>query len=104
MRDYIFLIETNNDLGVICHEITHVFGAPDLYHLSYVNSIPVGFWDVMAWNTNPPQHTSAYIKYKYCGWINNIPEINNSGTFTLNDLTNATITAIKFPLPILMSI
>lgn len=96
--DYIFLIEDNNDLGVICHEIIHVFGAPDLYHLSSANSIPVGYWDVMARDRNPPQHPSAYIKHKYCGWISDIPEITSSGTFVLTPLTNSVSNCYKIPI------
>jgi len=93
--DYIFLLENRNDTGIACHEITHVFGAPDLYHRYRAFSIPVGRWDVMANNNNPPQHTNAYIKYRYCGWIDNIPEITTNGTYSLNPLTMATNNCYK---------
>jgi len=96
--DYIFLLENRNDTGIACHEITHVFGAPDLYHRYRAFSIPVGRWDVMANNNNPPQHTNAYIKYRYCGWIDNIPEITTNGTYSLNPLTMATNNCYKIPL------
>jgi len=97
--DYFLQMEDQNRVGVICHEMMHVFGAPDLYHADPARtSIPVGLWDLMASNVVAPQHSNAYIKHKYCGWINNIPEITNSGTFTLNDLTNATNNCYKIPI------
>lgn len=83
---------------MLCHEIIHVFDAPDLYHRYPAFSKPVGEWDVMSNQTNPPQHTSAYIKHRYCGWIDNIPEITTSGTYTINPLTNANNNCYKIPL------
>jgi len=96
VQDYIFLIENKNDVGIICHETMHVFGAPDLYH-KYDYSSPVGVWDVMANTTNPPQHPSAYIKNKYCGWINSINEITESGNYTVNSLLNGQNNCFKIP-------
>ena len=74
-------------VGVLCHEMFHSLGSPDLYRY-YDNTIePVGPWDVMAYNTNPPQHMGAYMKYKYGQWISSIPTITTSGTYSINPLT-----------------
>lgn len=61
-------------IGVICHELGHVFGAPDYYDTDYANGTPeypgLGQWDIMSsgsWNRSgkcPAQHnpyTKAYI-------------------------------------------
>lgn len=72
-------------LGVLCHEMNHTLGAPDLYHHSG-DANPIGIWDLMASEYSTPQHMSAYIKYKYNHWIKTIPEITTSGTYTLNPL------------------
>jgi M6 family metalloprotease-like protein len=86
---YNFQLEEHLDYSansVLCHEMFHSLGAPDLYHYSYDDVTPVGRWDLMASNTNPPQSTTSYMKYKYGGWINEIPEIYQSGTYTLNNV------------------
>ncbi len=73
--------------SVLSHEMFHTLGAPDLYH--YYNSTnlqAVGRWDLMHENANPPQHSGAYMKYRYGNWIDSIPEITQSGTYTLNAL------------------
>ena len=71
--------------SVFCHEMFHTLSAPDLYHYSddFSRLTPVGRWDLMANNTNPPQQTAAYMKYKYGNWIENIPIITTNGTYTL---------------------
>jgi M6 family metalloprotease-like protein len=75
--------------GVLCHEMFHSLGSPDLYR--YVNSTisPCSSWDIMCSNTNPPQHMGAYMKYKYGAWINSIPVIT-PGKYTLNPITSPT--------------
>ena len=71
--------------------MNHTLGAPDLYHKDNNDkAIPVGKWCLMARNLNPPQHMCAYVKYKYNGWIAEIPSITKSGAYTLNPLTSAT--------------
>ncbi len=75
------LVSSGN--GVMCHEMFHSVGAPDLYHYSQDNMDPVGQWDLMEATTNPPQHMLMYMKYRYGLWVNNIPEITTSGTYTL---------------------
>lgn len=75
-------------VGVLAHEMFHSLGAPDLYHYSYDGLNPVYIWDVMHFNFNPPQHMTAYMKYRYGKWIDSIPEITKDGTYTLNPLYN----------------
>jgi len=89
---YNFQLQTSVGVGVLCHEMFHSLGAPDLYHYWYdLWSSPVGPWDLMEWDQTPPQHMSAYMKYKYGHWIASIPEITpDGGTYTLNPLTSST--------------
>lgn len=82
-------------VGVLCHEMFHSLGAPDLYHYTSNGITPVGPWDIMQHNYNPPQHMSAYMKYQYGGWIESIPEITDSGVYTLNPLTSETNNCYK---------
>ena len=87
--DYLFMLSESwyFNVGVLCHEFFHVLGAPDLYHYDGGGSpSPVGGWDVMEANTNPPQYPSAFMKYKYGDWLPNLPEITESGVYTLNPL------------------
>ncbi|MCJ7820424.1 MAG: M6 family metalloprotease domain-containing protein, partial [Bacteroidales bacterium] len=84
VNDYTIQLE-NVNVKTLAHEMFHALGAPDLYH--YENSsIPVGPWDIMA---NGKGHPGAWMKYKYGGWIDRIPEISQSGTYTLKPLTGA---------------
>lgn len=69
--------------GVLCHEMSHSLGTYDLYHVND-NLNPVGVWDLMSDNLLIPQHMSVYTKYRYCGWIEHIPEITEPGTYTLS--------------------
>ena len=73
--------------SVLCHEMNHSLGAPDLYHYyEGTDRSPVGPWDLMEQNANPPQHMGAYMKYKYGYWIDEIPEITECGTYSLRSL------------------
>lgn len=82
-----FQLETSTYFSVstLCHEMSHSLGFPDLYH--YVSGTdhlsPSGPWDLMCANANPPQHSSTYMKYKYGTWIDEIPEITEYGTYTI---------------------
>jgi hypothetical protein len=89
---------SNGQSSVLCHEMGHTFGAPDLYHYNHDGGNPVGSWDVMAYNQNPPQHTCAYMKWKYGGWISSIPEITSSGTYRLQPLTSSFDNCYKIPI------
>ena len=75
--------------GVLCHEMFHTLGAPDLYHYSQDGLSPAGIWDVMESNQNPPQSMGAYMKYRYGNWISSVPLISAPGVYTLNPVTHA---------------
>ena len=82
---------------VMCHEMNHSLGAPDLYHYyNGTNLSPVGMWDLMENNANPPQHCGAYMKMKYGHWIDAIPEITQAGTYTLNPISSSTPTNVAY--------
>lgn len=72
-------------IGVICHELMHILGMPDLYDTTYSSS-GVGDFCLMAsgsWNGTSgerPAHPSAWLKYQL-GWIT--PQIPSSGTNTI---------------------
>jgi len=92
----VYVIQLENYLAiskahVLCHEMYHaLYKAPDLYH--YTNqsaNIPVGIWDIMSSTPVPPQHMGAYMKSRWGHWIDSIPEIRNSGTYSLNPITSA---------------
>jgi M6 family metalloprotease-like protein len=63
-------------IGVIAHELSHVFGLPDFYDTDYSEhgqSIDTGQWDIMAqgsWNDNgrTPANHNAWSKI-YLGWV-----------------------------------
>ncbi len=101
--EYAFQLETSLDfsgVGVLCHEMFHVLGAPDLYHYYERKDVnPVYKWDLMEYNQNPPQHMMAYMKYRYGKWIDSIPEITSSGTYTLNPLTSSDNNCYKIASP-----
>ena len=63
--------------------MSHTLGTYDLYHVND-DLNPVGVWDLMSDNLKTPQQMSAYTKYRYCKWIDEIPEISTPGTYTLN--------------------
>ena len=86
--------------STMCHEMNHSLGAPDLYHYYENTDInPVGRWDLMEENATPPQHCGAYMKIKYGHWIDDIPEISQAGTYTLNPISSATPTNIAYKIP-----
>lgn len=82
--DYTFQPESQNSISTLCHELFHLLGAPDLYHYDSDGFTPAGPWDIMEGNY---VHMSAYMKYRYGLWIDEIPEISGSGTYYLNPLT-----------------
>lgn len=100
--DFNFQIETelnSSGNGVLCHETYHSLGAPDLYHYGDAPVTPVGRWDLMEQNANPPQSMGAYMKYRYGGWIEEIPEITECGIYTLNPITEAENNCFKIASP-----
>ncbi len=96
---YNFQLDSDLKAGVLCHENFHVLGAPDLYHYSYDNMTPVGPWDLMEIDYDIPQHMCSFMKYRYGGWINEIPEIKQSGTYTLNPLISSENNCFKIQSP-----
>ncbi|MCL2510488.1 MAG: M6 family metalloprotease domain-containing protein [Bacteroidales bacterium] len=97
--DFNFLLENGLGASVLSHEMFHTLGAPDLYRYSNNTIDPVGRWDLMCANANPPQSTTAWMKYKYGGWIDEIPEIPENGEFTLNNVWSETNNAYKILSP-----
>ncbi len=99
--DYNFQLSSWLEAGVLCHEMFHTLGAPDLYHydedLRHLS--PVGQWDLMEQTTDPPQHMLMHMKQRYGGWIASIPEITTSGTYTLNPVTASTDNALRIASP-----
>ncbi|MBN1351000.1 M6 family metalloprotease domain-containing protein [candidate division KSB1 bacterium] len=92
-------IKTNSGVGVLCHEMFHSIGAPDLYHYSLDYQYPVGSWDIMEQSSNPPQHMGAYMKYRYGTWIPTIQIINTPGSYLLNPLTESSNNCYKILSP-----
>jgi len=92
VSEFNFQLETSlgsSGASVLSHEMFHSLGAPDLYRYQDRTINPVGRWDLMAANLNPPQHMSAWMKYKYGRWIDNIPLIITSGTYTLSPVASS---------------
>ena len=69
--------------SVLAHEMFHSLSAPDLYRYYDSTITPIGGWDLMAGNSNPPQHMSVWMKYRYGEWVQNVPMITQSGEYTL---------------------
>ena len=88
--NYSFQIESMTGNSVLCHEMGHNMGYPDLYRYSNTTISPVGSWDIMSNNAGTPQHSGAYMKYKYTKWIPALPKITLSGFYTLEPLYSST--------------
>lgn len=74
-------------IGVVCHELGHVFGAADYYDIDYSGFDGTGQWDIMAsgsWNNNgiTPAHHNPYVKIYDYGWVNPI-ELNSPCAVTM---------------------
>lgn len=101
VEHYIFvmeeeLISKTRPVGVLAHEMFHLYGAPDLYHY-YNDKDPIGNWDIMS--EPKGQMPCVYMRYKYGGWIDNIPEIKKNGRYTLNkaSMSNGNCYCIRSP-------
>lgn len=84
-RNYVVLLEIGANVGLMAHETGHTLGSPDYYKNSSPVT-PVGGWELMANQTNPPQSMSAFVKHQKMGFIDDIPEITETGNYTLKPL------------------
>lgn len=109
VSSYDFQLEKGLDVGVLCHEMCHTLGFPDLYHYADSDDNPnndtgiaaVGPWDLMdKTGDHSPQHMGSYMKYKYGTWINSIPQISGQGPHTLNPLTSPTNNSFQIASPV----
>ena len=92
---YTLQVSTDINLQVICHEMFHSLGAPDLYHYNGGSEPePVACWDLMSGTMT---HMITWMKYKYGGWFNNIPIIKNSGIFKLPSVSDDPFACYKIP-------
>jgi M6 family metalloprotease-like protein len=91
---YTFQLE-NVSVKTFTHEMFHALGAPDLYRYNN-NRNPVGTWDLMASGSG---HPMAWMKSKYGGWIESIPEITTTGTYTIKPLTESSQNSYKIASP-----
>ena len=83
-------------VSTLCHEMTHTLGCPDIYHYdNYVNVSPGGSWDLMNSNETPPQQTNSLFKFLYLNWFDSIPELIDSGTYTMQSLASGPNHAYK---------
>jgi M6 family metalloprotease-like protein len=99
---YFLTMENGFGTGTMCHELGHVFGAPDLYHYSSsgkTGPTAVGGWCLMDASANPPQSICGFLKYKYNHWISELPEITESGVYSLKPLSQPTNNLYKIPSP-----
>ncbi|MFO7615807.1 MAG: M6 family metalloprotease domain-containing protein, partial [Bacteroidales bacterium] len=89
ITNYFLTMENGFGLGTTCHELGHVFGAPDLYHYNDTGAPnAVGSWCLMNSSGNPPQGICGFLRYRYNEWISELPEITETGTYTLLPLAN----------------
>jgi M6 family metalloprotease-like protein len=67
------------------HETLHILGSPDLFHYNFDGYDMVKNWDIMAGGP-VMTHMCAYMKWQYGHWIDSIPEIRTSGSYSLKPL------------------
>ena len=79
----------NDKLYVMCHEMGHIMGAPDLYIYNdgFKSYDPCGSWDLMG---NGYVHMTSYIKWKYFGWAA-VPEITENGRYTIKSVGSSSV-------------
>jgi M6 family metalloprotease-like protein len=96
---YNLQLQSSINVGVLCHEMYHSLGAPDLYHYASSAVTPIGSWDIMATSTSTPMHMGAYMKYKYGKWIATLPTLTVPGTYTIKPVTSSSGNLYKVPSP-----
>ena len=84
--------------GVICHEMMHTLDAPDLYSSGTLD--PVCIWDVMSDNQTVPQGMLAYTRQSYGlgygNWIPEVPQLTESGDYTVNAMSSASADKVVY--------
>lgn len=98
--DFNFQLESfmnSSGPSVLSHEMFHTLGSPDLYRYYNDTIDPIGSWDLMCGNTNPPQSMSAWMKYKYADWVSSVPLLTESGTYSVNSNWSPTNNAFRIP-------
>lgn len=92
-------------IGAPCHELCHVFGAPDYYDIDYNESggnyQGTGEWDLMAagsWNAEGarPAHINIFQKFLF-GWVNFV-ELSSGKTVT--DMPNSVDSALAYKIEV----
>lgn len=83
-------------VSTFCHEMTHTLGSPDLYHYNnYIDVSAAGSWDLMHSDGTPPQQSNSLLKLKYLNWLDSIPLLTDSGTYTMTSLVSGPNNAYK---------
>ncbi len=96
---YNFQLDDWMSTNILCHEMFHSLGSPDLYRYVDKTIVPVGPWDLMAKTSSPPQHMTVYMKRTYGNWGPPIPEITAAGTYTLFPVSQSPYSCFKFASP-----
>lgn len=102
INSYFLTMELGFGGATMCHELGHVFGAPDLYHYSSSGKTgpdAVGGWCLMCGSADPPQSICGFLKLKYNHWIADLPEIAVSGVYSLKPLSQPTNNLYKIKSP-----
>ncbi len=85
----IITFQTRANVSTSSHELSHVLGAPDLYHYDpyepWHSIHPAAGWDLM--DLDAAQHWTTYLKRKYGHWFTYVPEIYPTSTPTTYYLT-----------------
>ena len=84
VMDFTFQPRTQVEVGTLNHEMFHALGAPDLYHYNSNVYAPADAWDIMEGGNG---HMSAYMKYRYGNWIDELPLISEPGLYTLHPMS-----------------
>lgn len=87
-------------IGIICHEMGHIFGALDFYDTdgnSGGNFVGTGRWDLMGsgnWNNSGacPAHINMYQKIQ-CGWVNPVVLTQSQ---MITDMPNSAMNAVAY--------
>ncbi len=98
--DYNIVFSEALGIGVICHELFHSFGAPDLYHYTDYPHEPCGDWDLMSsgdWDT--PRHMTVYLKQHYANWVSSIPVLTTAGRYSLAPVSRSSFAGYRINLP-----